>query len=395
MKTIRDEVGAFVPYEPVDVAHAQGGPLAGLTLAVKDIYDVAGYPTGCGSPIKLAESPVHRTSAPIVQRMLDAGAAFIGKTNTDELAFSLNGQNMHTGSPVNVRAPGRITGGSSSGSAAAMAAGYCDLALGSDTGGSVRAPASYCGLYGIRPSHGRVPLEKTMPLAPSYDVAGYFADHAEIFQRAAPVFLGDDARPRSLTRPLRADDAFAMLMSEREAAALEGAEARIASVLGAPRPVTVAGEGLETWYWVFRHIQASEPWQSHGAWITGHDPQMTPGVRERFEFGRDLAASDVAAATARRASMAAELEDMIGEDGVLILPSVPSIAPKRDISGDELQAFRERALAILCISGNTGLPQVSLPLAVLDGCPLGISLIGPRGSDGALVALAVSIAGAG
>ncbi len=395
MRTIRDDVGAFVPYEPVDVAHAPDGPLARLTLAVKDIYDVAGYPTGCGSPIKLAESPVHRTNAPIVQRMLDAGAEFIGKTNTDELAFSLNGQNMHTGSPVNVRAPGRITGGSSSGSAAAMAAGCCDLALGSDTGGSVRAPASYCGLYGIRPSHGRVPLEGTMPLAPSYDVPGYFADDPDIFLKAAPAFLGDDTRSRSLKRPLRAEDAFALLLSEGEAAALKGAEARISAMLGAPRPVTVASDGLDAWYWVFRHIQASEAWTSHGAWITEHDPEMTPGVRERFEFGRDLAASDVAAATARRASMTAALEDVIGEDGVLILPSVPSIAPKRDISGDELQAFRERALSILCISGNTGLPQVSLPLASLNGCPLGISLIGPRGSDRALVDLAVSIARAG
>ncbi|MDH3196442.1 MAG: amidase family protein, partial [Hyphomicrobiales bacterium] len=143
---IRDDpVNAFVDYDAIAVPSATSGALAGLSVAVKDIFDVAGYPTGCGSPVKRAESPVHTASAPIVQRVLDAGAAFIGKTHTDELAFSLNGQNMHTGTPVNVRAPGRIPGGSSSGSAAATAAGLCDFAIGSDTGGSVRAPASYCG----------------------------------------------------------------------------------------------------------------------------------------------------------------------------------------------------------------------------------------------------------
>lgn len=390
-----DDVGAFVAYDAVEVAHAADGPLAGLRLAVKDIYDVAGYPTGCGSPIKLAESPVHSTSAPIVRRMLDAGAEFVGKTNTDELAFSLNGQNMHTGSPVNVRAPGRITGGSSSGSAAAMAAGLCDLAIGSDTGGSVRAPASYCGLFGIRPTHGRVSLDKTMPLAPSYDVAGYFADDARIFLDAAPVFLGEDQTAFSLNGSLRADDAFGLLMSEREAEALSPAEDRVAAMLGGARAVTIADDGLEAGYWTFRHIQSYEAWQAHGDWIMEHDPQMTPGVRERFEFGRDVTAAQFDAAKSHRQALTLALEDLIGSDNVLILPTVPSIAPKRDAASTDLQAFREQALAILCISGNSGLPQVSLPLASLDDCPLGLSLIGPRGSDLALVSLAVSIAKAG
>ncbi|HSM43065.1 MAG TPA: amidase [Afifellaceae bacterium] len=391
MRRIDDTVGAFVPYEPVDVAHAAEGPLAGLSLAVKDIFDVAGYPTGCGNPIRLAESPVHATSAPAVQRMLDAGAEVIGKTNTDELAFSLNGQNMHTGSPVNVRAPDRITGGSSSGSAAAMAAGLCDLALGSDTGGSVRAPASYCGLFGIRPTHGHVSLDKVMPLAPSYDVAGYFADDPDIFARAAPVFLGNDTRDFALNRLLRADDAFAMLMSAREADALSAAERRVTSRLGDAERIQVAEQGLDDWYWVFRVCQAHEAWREHGAWIEDRDPEMTPGVRERFEFGRDLEPGAAEKAYARRDKMATGLTDMIGTDGVLVLPSVPSIAPLRDAGGDALQAFRERALSILCISGNSGLPQISLPMAELDGCPLGLSLIGPRGSDVALVELAVSI----
>ena len=390
-----DPVHAFVDYDAVAVPSAASGPLAGLSVAVKDIFDVAGYPTGCGSPVKRAQSPVHTQSAPIVQRVLDAGAAFIGKTHTDELAFSLNGQNMHTGTPVNQRAPGRIPGGSSSGSAAATAAGLCDFAIGSDTGGSVRAPASYCGLFGIRPSHGRLPLQRIMPLAPSFDVPGYFADDAAVFGRVAPVFLGPDEKQFSLRRVMRATDAFALLMDGGEAQALAPAEARVIAHLDGGENVTVAPDGLDNWYWVFRHLQAVEAWRAHGEWIEANDPEMTPGVRERFEFGKTVSPEDVAKAKAARQVIGKRLDGLVGEDGVVMLPSVPSIAPLCDIGGQALQVFRERALAILCISGLSGLPQVSLPLATFDGCPLGLSLIGPRGSDRALVDLAVAIARAG
>jgi amidase len=393
---IRDDpVNAFVDYDAIPVPSATSGPLAGLSVAVKDIFDVAGYPTGCGSPVKRAESPVHTASAPIVQRVLDAGAAFIGKTNTDELAFSLNGQNMHTGTPVNVRAPGRIPGGSSSGSAAATAAGLCDFAIGSDTGGSVRAPASYCGLFGIRPSHGRLPLKRTMPLAPSFDVPGYFADSADVFSRVAPVFLGPDEKRFSLSRLTRANDAFDRLMNGGEAQSLTPAERRVAGHFDGVKDVIVAPDGLDNWYWAFRHLQAVEAWAAHGEWIEANDPEMTPGVRERFEYGKTVPLDVVAKTKLARRVIRDRLDALVGDDGVLVLPSVPSIAPLCDIGGEALQAFRERALAILCISGLSGLPQVSLPLARFDGCPLGISLIGPRGSDRALVELGVSIAEAG
>ncbi|HSG94411.1 MAG TPA: amidase [Afifellaceae bacterium] len=389
---IRDDpVNAFLDYEVVPVHSAASGPLAGLRAAVKDIFDVAGYRTGCGSPFKRAESPVYSTSAPIVQRVLDAGAAFVGKTHTDELAFSLNGQNMHTGTPVNVRAPGRIPGGSSSGSAAATAAGLCDFAIGSDTGGSVRAPASYCGLFGIRPTHGRLPLDGTMPLAPSFDVPGYFADRGDVFARVAPVFLGMDKNWFSFRRLMRATDAFALLSGDGERQALAAAEAQVTNRLGDAEDTAVAPDGLEGWYWAFRQIQAYEAWQAHGEWIDSHDPIMTPGVRERFEYGKTVSSENLAMAKAARQLVRDRLEHLIGEDGILMLPSVPSIAPLCDIDTDELQAFRERALAILCISGLSGLPQICMPLATFDGCPLGISLIGPRGSDRALVDLAVEI----
>ncbi len=387
-----DPVNAFMDYDAVPVPSASSGPLKGFTFAVKDIFDVAGYPTGGGSPVMRAESPVHADSAPIVAAMLDAGARFVGKTQTDELTYSLNGQNKHYPEPVNPRAEGRITGGSSSGSAAAVAAGLCDFAIGSDTGGSVRAPASYCGLWGIRPTHGRVDNRRAMPLAPSLDTAGYFADGPSVFAKVAPAFLGDDEREFALTRLMRADDAFALLTSSREAEALAPAVARVEALLGAAESVTVAPEGLAAWYETFRRIQAAEAWQAHGAWIDDRDPDMTPGVRERFEFGRDLPQEERIAAEDRRVIQRTRMEELLGIDGVLMLPTVPAIAPRRDLAGDALQAYRERALSMLCMAGLSGLPQVSMPLATVGGCPLGLSLIGPRGADRALVALAVRVA---
>src|ERR687890_601264 len=211
----RDPAHAFMPYPAVPVPHAPSGPLSGLTFAAKDLFDVAGYPTSAGSPHMLAMSGVKTRTAPTVQKLLDSGARLVGKTITDELAFSMNGKNAHFGTPVNGAAPDRIPGGSSSGSASAVSNGLCDFALGTDTGGSVRAPANHCGLFGIRPTHGRVSLEGCHDLAPSFDTCGYFARDGATFLRVGEVVLGSDPAPLpQIPRVLLAQDAFALLHKE-------------------------------------------------------------------------------------------------------------------------------------------------------------------------------------
>src|ERR687890_1761221 len=210
-----DPALAFMPYPAAAVANAETGPLAGLTFAVKDLFDLAGYPTGCGSPHMLAMSGIKTRTAPTVQRLLDAGARLVGKTITDELAFSLSGKNAHFGTPVNGGAPDRVPGGSSSGSASAVSNELCDFALGTDTGGSVRGPASHCGLFGIRPTHGRVSLEGCHDLAPSFDTCGYFTRDGATFIRVGEVLLGPDSAPLpQIPRVLLAQDAFALLHKE-------------------------------------------------------------------------------------------------------------------------------------------------------------------------------------
>src|SRR5690349_24109407 len=186
-----DDINAFVPGPCVHSEGRAGGPLSGLTFAAKDLFDVAGYPTGGGNPDWARSNPVPARHAWAVQRLLDGGATLIGKTITDEVSLGIVGENAFYGTPVNPRAPGRVPGGSSSGSAAAVAGGLCDTALGTDTGGSVRVPASFCGLYGIRPTHGRIDLSGMMQQAPTSDTTGWFARDAETFARVSETLLGE------------------------------------------------------------------------------------------------------------------------------------------------------------------------------------------------------------
>lgn len=384
---------AFVDYPDVAVPHAEDGPLAGLIFAVKDIFDVAGYPTGCGSPEKRAESEANppQNHAPVVAALLDAGARFVGKTHTAELAFSLDGRNDHFGTPANPAAPGRVPGGSSSGSASAVAGGLVDFALGSDTGGSVRGPASLCGIIGLRPTHARIDIGATMPLSPSLDTVGWFARSAEVYERVGAVLLGDDLEGPALSRMIVAEDAYALLTGAAEDAALRPAVAEIAKHLESEGARAIASDGLAAWAQVFRTVQGFEAWQSHGAWITSRKPKLMPAVRGRFEAASRVTADDYAKAGVKRSQIREEVAGILGDDGTIVLPSLPAIALPVDADEAEFDAFRTQALQMLCISGLSGFPQISLPLGNVDGSPIGLSLIAPPGRDLALIALARAI----
>src|ERR1700756_1453132 len=209
-----DDINAFVPGPRVHIEGRPGGPLAGLTFAAKDLFDVAGYPTGGGNPDWARQNPVPVRHAWAVQRLLDAGATLIGKTITDEVSLGILGENPFDGTPLNPRAPGRVPGGSSSGSASAVAQGLCDTALGTDTGGSVRVPASFCGLHGIRPTHGRLDLTGMLPQAPTSDTTGWFARDAETFARVSAALFGHPMPADLPARLVVAVDAFGLADAE-------------------------------------------------------------------------------------------------------------------------------------------------------------------------------------
>ena len=375
-------------HDPVQAfcAHGQGrlqtsteGPLSGLTFGVKDLFDVAGIPTGAGSPDWLATHPVPGRTASVVQRLLDAGAAMVGKTHTDEIAWSLAGQNAHYGTPVNVAAPGRIPGGSSSGSAAAVAAGLVDFALGSDTGGSVRLPASFCGLYGIRTSHGAIVMDGAVPLAPSYDSVGWFARDAAVFARVGAVLLPPAAPATTL---LIAEDLFT-----RAGPAVSAALAPAVAAMQARFDLATAVQVTDgpDWRETFRLIQSAEAWAAHGAWVSATRPRFGPGIKDRFEAAARLPPAAVEAARTRRTAIAARMRALLPPGTLLLLPSAPGIAPLRDAALAEVETFRAAAMDLLCPAGHAGLPQVSRPLGTLDGCPIGLGVMGWPGGDSALL----------
>jgi amidase len=386
-----DPSHAFVAYPDVPVPNAAAGPLAGTTFAVKDIFDVAGYVTGCGNPEKQAETKPAKANASVVQKLLDAGARFVGKTHTAELAFSLDGRNEHYGTPINPAAPDRVPGGSSSGSATAVAAGVVDFALGSDTGGSVRGPASFCGLIGLRPTFGRIDLDGTMPLAASFDTPGWFTRSMDLYEEIGAVLLGEDIDGPPLAHAVVASDAFALLEGETEHAALAAGVAAAKRALTFDGEVRIAAERLADWQAIYRVMQGREAWRAHGPWITARKPQLNPAATVRFEVASKVSEAEYQEARDLRLRAMQRVHEILGKDRVIILPTMPGAAPKLAASEEEFEAFRARALPLTSVSGISGAPQITLPVATVHGAPLGLSLIAPPGRDRALLALAAKV----
>lgn len=392
---------AFMPYPEVVLPSAVGGPLAGLSFAVKDLFDVEAYPTSGGQPMVLAMSGLKTQSSPVVSQLLEAGARFVGKTITDELAFSINGQNAHFGDPVNPRAPDRISGGSSSGSASAVAHGLCDIGIGSDTGGSIRAPASHCGLIGMRTSHGLVSLKNSLEFAPSLDTCGWFASDMDTFTKASSVLL---QAPRCLApmmpaivkpRWMLGSDWWSMLNPEVELAHGFAMRGILAGLQAGSHRLTAFSidfdalgpeiSGFDDLVLAFRMIQAYEAWQCHGAMIQTYGLSLGPGVAERFHWASQVTAADYRKASKLRDVFTQWFDEQLGHDGLMIVPTMPDIAPLRSADSGSLDQYRAAAMRMLCVAGLCRLPQISLPLSERLGAPLGLSLIGPAGSDLALL----------
>lgn len=364
------------------VAGAPEGPLHGETVAVKDLFAVAGYAVGVGNPTFLAEAPVEIGNAPAVQQLLDAGAAIAGIAQTDEFAYSIAGANPHYGPPPNPAVPGGLPGGSSSGPASAVALGEASIGLGTDTAGSIRVPASYQGLWGLRTTHGAVSLTGVWPLAPSFDTVGWLTRDPVMLRWVAEVALGGPAPdPGSFVVDARfvVDPALVALADPAVRAAFTTAVAGVdveEVELGDPSAMFEA----------FRVVQAAEAWVSDGSWIDAHPDAVGPGARERFVLAAQVTREQEAQARADVAAHRARIDAVLG-DRVLLVPSVSSPAPSVDASAAELDAVRGATLRLTAVAGLTGRPALSAP-AMRVPEPAGLCLVGPRGSDRELIDLA-------
>jgi amidase len=387
-----DPLNAFVPGPRCTVRGQPGrgqpgGALDGLTFAVKDLIDVAGVGTGGGNPDWERAHPIPTAHAWIVQRLLQAGASVTGKTATDEVSLGILGENPYTGTPVNPRAPDRVPGGSSSGSASVVAGGICDFALGTDTGGSVRVPASFCGLYGIRPTHGRIDFSGIAPQAPSSDTVGWFARDGATFARVGEAVFGAALPAQLPTCLIVAADAFGFA-DEAVRAALEPMLARLAALIGESHTEILAPQGLSVWQWAQRVGQSSEAWATFQPWIDEWNPRFAFGVASGLVMGSSFSNHERSRAALMRIEAKARVRQLLPPGTILCLPTTPFPAPRLGLSISALAHPRDRISCLTSPGGLTGVPQVNLPGAMVDGAPVGLSIVGGPGTDLDLLAVA-------
>jgi amidase len=389
-------LGAFCAHASVFRAGAPVGPLGGRRFAVKDVFAVAGERACFGSPDWLASHPPAEATAPAVARLLEAGASLAGLAATDELAFSLTGENEHYGTPVNPAAPGRVPGGSSSGSAAAVAGGLVDFALGTDTGGSVRVPASHCGLFGFRPTHGAISTAGVLPFAPRFDTVGWLARDAGTLAAVGEVLLPPDAPcGEPLARARLLEDAMDFLEPRAWSLLRSRAEQSLAALALPLEPgaVSCAAAGpLSSWLEIYLTLQNADIARTHRAWIESAHPRFGPLIGRRMAGALAVTAREADAAEERLGSVRVRLAALLEGTGVLVLPSAAGVAPRRGEAHERMDAETGRSLTLGAVASLGGLPQVSLPLCRVRGLPLGLSLVAAPGRDRALLALARQLA---
>jgi amidase len=390
MVPVENTYGAFVPGARLVRPPIGSGRLSGLTFAVKDVFDVAGAVTTYGNPDWASTHPLAIATAPVVTILLQAGARLVGKTKTMELAYGLTGENVWQGTPINPRAPDRFPGGSSCGSAAAVAGGQADFALGSDTGGSVRIPASYCGLFGIRPTFGAVSMAGACPLAPSFDTCGWFARSGSVLSGVGDVLLPGGRQ--SVDGPLlRVEEAWVNAQPD-VAEALRPALEKLEQLRGRAIGVRLAPEGIDSVFDHFRTTQAEEVWATLGSWIEAVKPRLGPGIEERFAAAKATDAAVAAPGHAFRRLIQARVRPLLAGGAVLVYPTSPCPAPLLTASEAEHNAIRQATLGVTAIASFCGLPVVTLPAAVVHGAPVGLSLVAAAGQDRGLLTLACDAA---
>jgi amidase len=385
-----DPLGAFVPGVDVRLSGRPGGPLDGLTFAAKDLFDVQGFITGCGNPDWAATHAAAERSAAAVEALLDAGATLVGKTVTDEISLGLLGVNRFYGTPLNPRAPDRVPGGSSSGSASAVAGRACDIALGTDSGGSVRVPASFCGLFGLRPTLGRIDARGMMVQSPTFDTVGYFTLDAEMFAKVGAVLLDEPIVPAAPAEIIVATDAFA-IADEVVRDALAPAVGRCRQVAPVTQTSLAMGDLLDWARWQ-RVLQRHEFRATFREWVDRVNPRFSAEVAGAFADDGQISADAITFAGQFRAEAKARLDALLDGRRMLCIPTSPILPIARDARLSVMREAVHRIVDLTGIAGLTSLPQVNIPAGGASGIPVGLSLIGWRGGDAALVGAACALA---
>ncbi|MWV50199.1 DUF3225 domain-containing protein [Rathayibacter sp. VKM Ac-2803] len=365
------------------VPAAASGALDGLDVAVKDLFAIEGQRIGAGLPARLAEAQVEQETAPAVAMLLGAGASVRGIAQTDEFAYSIAGRNSGYGTPPNPAVAGAIPGGSSSGPATAVSLGQASVGLATDTAGSIRVPASYQGLWGLRTTHGAVPVAGLLPLAPSFDTVGWLTRDVATLRRVATAGLAG--------APSESVGGFVVAEALLEQVD-PGVRAAFSAVVDGLEVERIELPPVAEMFEAFRLVQAAEAWASDGEWVAAHPGVLAADVQARFDAAARVDAATEAAARERLAEFRDALDTALGWR-VLLLPSASSVAPALDASAEVIDAARTATLGLTCLAGIGGYPALSVPRLVVDGKPVGLCLVGPRGADLALLDVAAGPAG--
>ena len=376
---------------PSNLAATAEGVLSELTFVFKDLFDVKGYATGAGNPAWLTSHEPAQQTASVIKKLLAQGANCVGRVQTDELAYSLNGQNIHYGTPVNPLAPGCLPGGSSSGSAVAVANGEADFSIGTDTGGSVRVPASYCGLFGLRPTLGKLALDNTFELAKSFDTAGIFSHDLTILSTVFNV-LAEQKQPGEKSTTLYLDSTLANQLSPQRLSGLKHwcVEANIE--LLSCNLLTDTEQTLNDLSLLFRTIQGFEIIEGHDAWLTEHGDSLDPSIMQRVIWARTITQQQYLKAKEQQHTFQQKLLSLFdGMHGLWILPTTPGGPPALTMAGDELAEYRSQLMGLTSIAGLAGFPQLHLPMQGLTEGPCGFSLMSIANKEADLIETGLSL----
>lgn len=384
-----DALQAFVRDNHIAIAGREEGPLSKYVFGAKDVFKVKGSTWGNGHPDWLRYSPPDDFTASAIVTLLESGADLVGKTICDELCYSISGENWHYGSPLNPADTRRLTGGSSSGSCSATAGGLVDFAIGSDCLGSVRVPAAYNGVIGMRPSLGRIQNDGEAPYCKSMDVLGYVASQKQVFRDVSQVLLGEDPKAMPLKTLYVIDDAFEAVDASVRDAFQETIET-IGRQLGKVEHITIAEEGLEYWVKeVFQIVQGYEVWDSYGGFVNKYRPRLSPGPKDRLEVASKITREAYLKAKEKQEEFRQRIEKLLSDGAVLIEPTASSVAPLKSTSLEEINRLRAQSSHLLCISALAGIPQITLPLLEQDHVPLGVTLMSAKNTDRTLIDFAL------
>lgn len=364
----------------LNIPGSAGGRLAGLKFVAKDLFDIKGEVTGIGNLDWARTHQPAEQNADAVDMLLKEGATLAGKACTDEFAFSVDGINIHFGAPDNPQYPDRIPGGSSSGSGSAVASGLVDFAIGTDTGGSIRVPASYCGIYGFRPSHDRVSAKGVAPLAQLLDAVGWMARDPVLLETVGTILLNEDRSAVLPKRLLIAKDTFGLVAPELKSA-VEAAVDVIASKFSDVQEVHLEPYGWEGHAQLYRVFQGWECWKNYGEWITETKPFICPSIMERFDYTRNVTAEDYKNATEFRNRIVQGFSELLNGDAILCLPTTTDVPPLVEASDKELLMNRARNMNLTSVAPLARTPEVCIPIQLTKTTTTGLSLMASHGND--------------